>query len=951
MDIYILPSTKYESPFRQARKHKLNTIIEDEFSENEASSKEEEPGGGNRGRPRSSTIFGSIGSSSPVPSLTSSISSYYRTHRRSQDFDDLYDVSDDDSMQDNDITPKAIDESKNACYLPANEDLHAAKKTRARYPPLVIPSPSYWPTVQKLQSMPPQAPPKIPLSPAVLSLLSHHLPESSAPPSLAGSLSTDPLACSTAPVTPEMQIHPGEGEKWGQVEIRPTSCHQKDIFDINEDSIAPDIEIRLDDSAKWENSVDYNFEDAAIVRDFATDVSPTIPDSALLGTDDSLSEAGIHLPPDALDTLQHLSLEVESDLQSTPDLSREEEMQEIQIEPSRSPLVDNTPISEISGYSLAQISIPSPGGFFSSLGSNARHTWCVFGSEPQSAAPPSSTTAERFYNCPWNLDPQNTVKRIIEIKEEDTDTDGPPTARQAPLHPDRDKEPQTKSQPLVLDTSVAQSVRDYDEGYEKAIQHMAEGSIDRTNTWLAAQTSYMAVLREANPINDISLSSMSKSRRVSRHVREDSLGSPMKKAVRFLESETAKCGDLPKSDNSDPIHFRAFQHLSRESSPLDTFRHRQSRFEAIQASRISLPQEHRDQLIGNYRIVDTDRPAPLRPISMMPGLEDPEETAEQRVIARVERERQALGQVSASIWIIEAAKYLYGGGLLNSPAVNILIHARDDGSDISRSRVLDLGGQPSCDWAWHCSQEYRKTQFCTAIPEQHVSVASIPGPNNHWRVVVPRLWQLPYPNCHFDAISARSLYTYLKTEKPLGQTNDEYDLCLHECLRCLKPGGYLEFFILDSEVVNSGPRGTAVSVEFGFNLRTRGYDPIPTKGWLGRLRRAGFDDIKRAWTFLPMGAPPKDAYMLPETPPPNVSTKCMEMPVEAVHGPVGSTADAASVSGLVGSWAWEQWMVKLKMEMGRDGVLEGVGAVMEEGRFTGAGWRCLSGWARKPMKV
>lgn len=184
---------------------------------------------------------------------------------------------------------------------------------------------------------------------------------------------------------------------------------------------------------------------------------------------------------------------------------------------------------------------------------------------------------------------------------------------------------------------------------------------------------------------------------------------------------------------------------------------------------------------------------------------------------------------------------------------------------------------------------------------------------------------------------------------------DEYDLCLQECLRCLKPGGYLEFFLMDSEVVNAGSRGTAVSVEFGFNLKTRGYDPLPTKSFLGRLRRAGFDDIKRAWTFLPMGTPTKEQHMLPETPPPNVSTfedglENGTRRVEAVQGPVGSTADAANMAGLVGSWAWEQWMVKLQTEMGKEKLLEGVAEVLEEGKWTGAGWRCLSGWARKPVE-
>ncbi|KAI9873711.1 MAG: hypothetical protein M1830_010696, partial [Pleopsidium flavum] len=173
---------------------------------------------------------------------------------------------------------------------------------------------------------------------------------------------------------------------------------------------------------------------------------------------------------------------------------------------------------------------------------------------------------------------------------------------------------------------------------------------------------------------------------------------------------------------------------------------------------------------------------------------------------------------------------------------------------------------------------------------------------------------------------------------------DEYDLCLTECLRCLKPGGYLEFSVLDSEIIHPGPLGSAKSVEFGFNLKTRGYDPAPTKSWLSRLRRAGYMDIKRAWLYLPMGAPSAKLPSHRETPSPVVAD-LSSSPAEAVHGPVGSTADAANISGMVGSWVWEQWLLKLQMEMGKDEehLLEGVGAVFEEGRNVGAGWRCLNG--------
>ena len=55
------------------------------------------------------------------------------------------------------------------------------------------------------------------------------------------------------------------------------------------------------------------------------------------------------------------------------------------------------------------------------------------------------------------------------------------------------------------------------------------------------------------------------------------------------------------------------------------------------------------------------------------------------------------------------------------------------------------------------------------------------------------------------------------------------------------------------------------------------------------------------------------------------------------------------MTGMVGSWAWERWMLKLQTEMGLESKLDGVAAAMEEGARMGAAWRYLSGWARKPL--
>lgn len=940
-----LPAATYQSPSRLARKNKLNTIIEDEFRENQEEFGQEHDGD-DCARLEDYIPPRSIRSTSPVPSLTSSISSYYQNRRRSEDFDELYDVSDDDS----DISPSAM-----MSHSPT--DPLQKQQTQSRCPSLAIPSPKYWPSIQNLPAASPPRPPKIPISPAALSLLGHELPLSSNPPSLDGSFNSDPLASSSAPITPDLTSNPRGAEIWGQIEAKhETYVGNPEAF--YKRSRRPKIKIHTAGGSGWEqHDSGFSPEDGISVRDFSIGSDRDYLDSPVPGSEDGQSDVGVELPSNALLTLQHLSLEIPVVPDFASDVEPIEEMEESQVPPSNLPSEDVTPASQVSDYSISRLSIPSPGGFFSSLGSNARRTWCLGGTGIASAAPPSSTTAEQFYNCPWNMDLQSTVERFIEVDDDD-ETDGPPTARQMPLHPTEGTRPQAAKQGDVQQSVFSEPAFDQDEDYEHAIAEMAEKSLDRTGSWLAAQTSYMAALRETNPVNDISLTAERKLKRSSSHLRNDSLDSPMKKAMRFLETEIAKeeFASPKKSGEGDSIYYHAFQHVNLDSRRVDAFRHRRTRSDSLQAIRLCLPHEHIARLQGQYVITHVDRPAPQRPISLMPGKEtnDPEQTSEQKVFVRVDRERQALEQVNASMWIVEAARYLSGGRLLNSPAAEMLIKPPALG-DIENakikygSRVLDLGGQPNGDWAWHCSREYQYAKVFTATRDLPSIDNGIRGPRNHRVTAITSPWQLPYPDHHFDAISARSLFTLLKAEKPIGKAMDEYDLCLYECLRCLKPGGYLEFFMMDSEIVNAGSRGTAVSVEFGFNLKSRGYDPVPTKSWLGRVRRAGFDDIKRAWTFLPMGTPQKEPSTLPETPPPDASTFDREKP-EAVQGAVGSTADAASISGLVGSWAWEQWMLKLQTEMGKQTLLEGVALVLEEGKSTGAGWRCLSGWARKPLR-
>ncbi|KAI9687180.1 MAG: hypothetical protein M1820_010517 [Bogoriella megaspora] len=908
-------------------------------------------------------------SPSSVGSSTCTSDSEWARARRSPDFDELYDVTDDeDDME----VPLKISNSVKSTL---------ARKTRV--PSITIPSPTSWPTIEKLQKAmksPVQLspPPRLEIPQAALARLdtsSLQVPTRTSTPSLDGSLTGDELSSSACPSTPDLSASSDAGNQW---------------------------------------------------------------------------DAPIQLHPDAMETLHQISPELHQSEQ--PDRPLEifpvpmQEMQQLPEEQRRrsvNVIVTPTNPMERADDPISALSVPSPGGFFSSLGATSRHTWCM--KDPS----PTTGTAEQFYGVPWRADRTNsdeTIKQVVEVRSDDNNTDGPPTARRiSPIADEND----------ISEIRTTNIVYEYNEHYEVELAQQASANFDRTSLWLAAQTSYLSALSDTNPMNDKGLSSPFVP--PVQNIENSPIAGPArKKSVRFIDGvpKTSHRPDVDQTNKvpADPTFYQGFQHLRRRGSKRDALAHGQHRVEALQLKRQCLSQAYRNQLSGKYELSEPLRPTPNRPISsFLPEPTDPDEM--KATIAAAERERQALEQLQPSVFNLDALRALNGGRLLNSPAASRLEHPD--------SRILDLGGEATCDWAWAIALAYRDATVISVSPSSPTTnkntSQSLRGPSNHRLLTVPNLWTLPFPSNHFDVISARSLHALLKTFKPsLGRHTpianpgnlDEYDLCIRECMRVLKPGGYLEFSLLDAELLQPSPLGEAMSVEFAFNLKTRGYDPVASRSFIRRLGRAGFNDVKRAWLVLPMadvvprwtdkgkretmradsfdlgsvdtrpramrsqsdgtvgmaisspqvvspqrnGDKPKtsrsssestlasvlSAYGLHREDRPrsrrsgsdgtigtvatsrslstileassvveeSVEEEDQEMPL------FGSTSKAANVTGIAGAWAWEKWMLKLQMEMGReeDRLLEGVSKALEEGGKCGAGWRCLTGWAAKPMR-
>ncbi|KAG9228362.1 hypothetical protein BJ875DRAFT_477673 [Amylocarpus encephaloides] len=871
---------------------------------------------------------------SATSSATPSSAPWTRTSFTTEatDFDDLYDVSsDEDSRRKNAMRRRSATRQTSRGNRSSIDSI-ASKASRNALPTLAIPSQGDpWPGHEAFKALtspiPPTPPPKVPMSPALFQYLqSQEVPSGSAPPSLDGSLSSDQLAVMSVPQTPEIGSVCGEDEDlWGNgVQLQPAALATLQALSGSES--------------------DYEHQPEQVIE------LPQAPPIAV----PRIPEMQQGLPP--LRTNIH-----------------------------RNNSVVLSPEQQRSLNALTKLDIPSPGGFFSQLSQNARHTWHLVPVSPEEAAPPTSTTAENFYKTPWSL--PSVQETLVEVSESDCMSEGPPTARYMPLPPKTLTTESVYSQPSLngqqwpssapvqqtaflqadclsqglptaryapLNVAIPEEIVANEIVTESLkLDSIPVETVDRTGMWLAAQGTYLSDLINPTEARDDEAALLQRVASV-RTQREsvkvvDDTPSPPRKTVRFSEipaASTVIACPLPKTDLQESAYYRAFQNFLTRSRSRDTFSHRIPRFEAMQTQRIVFPDAHRAQLIGKYQL----SVVPLSPKRRMSAnvargdensLENPEKI-------KRDREYEAFEQMAPATWNVMATKALNGGRLICAPVAKRLGRLSSMGPKMTgnvreRARILDLGGQATCDWAWHCAAEYPNIKVYTVTTKalRQLSNSNIRGPKNHRQVAVDRLTKLPFKDNQFDLISAREIYSILKQSGENGQ--DEWDVCLAECMRILKPGGYLEFSIMDSDIVNYGPQGLAKSVEFGFNLKTLGYDPQPTKLWLPRLKKAGFVSVKRAWTFLPMGAKMEEKVS-------NRDSMGVEVKLELEAMVTGNTESTASVCGIVGGWAWEKWLLRCKLQtFGNEAKLDGVRDIIEEGRMCGAGWRTVSGWARKPL--
>nr|POF26280.1 u6 snrna-associated sm-like protein lsm2 [Quercus suber] len=851
----LLPSTTFEPSSSNQKALSRNTMIEDSPqisirrappSKLQARPQIISPMSDNFPTPKASAVFAPIEETPESPGSScarSERSSIWSKRSSRSEFDEMYDISEGSESE---SLPIKLSRSVKK-HVRGN-------KNNTRYPSIVIPSPGQWPTIEKLKSSAALSPPiQVNLSPSVLSQLqqrSLRVPSTSSAPSLDGSLTSEELAMSSCPSTPDISQQAGE---W-------------------------DAPIRLDPSAF-----------SVLQHINGEEEHETV-------------EMVIEVPQDAISEMREI---VES-----PPITGRFKLDTQNLQPASVEEADDE---------LSALSVPSPGGFFASLDSSVRRTWS--GTETPTTSTATSfydvpfrasratqlptSTATSFYNVPWKTRPENPIEHTIALAS--------PTSEQDPV---------TARKVLFSPSDVILEVDEIDETYDEKLQQTAAATIDRTALWLTAQNDYMDAVCSEDEVIDSFKDIEDAVPKTPDQV------SPVS-AANLSDKKTVPSGADKQSSEKriSPIHdgtfWEGWRHAKRSERARDVFQQRQIRAEAEHVRRTSCSKRHVEQLQGRFSIsAAKEAAAKSTSPSIFPTYVDDER---QQVIARAGRERQALEQLRGSAWHESARSEVNGGTLLTSPIVSSFKGRKD-------VKILDLAGQVHCSWAWTVAADHPDAEVYTTVAsdaEAHVAGSSLDGPLNHFVLAAPRTWELPFEDNFFDVISARNLYSYLRTLWPKGKPADEWDLTLRECLRVLKPGGYLEYDLLDAELVHPEDKAQALGVEFAFNLKTRGYDPCAGKSFLPRLKRAGFGSIKRAWMILPV------ADVLPRWT--DTGKRASQAGFECIIGPngevqkyeaavTGSTKDVRALTGLVGARVWEQWMLKLNSEMGRseERCLEGV---------------------------
>ena len=170
--------------------------------------------------------------------------------------------------------------------------------------------------------------------------------------------------------------------------------------------------------------------------------------------------------------------------------------------------------------------------------------------------------------------------------------------------------------------------------------------------------------------------------------------------------------------------------------------------------------------------------------------------------------------------------------------------------ELNSGRVLVLDGLGNDDWSFYCAETYKDASIFNlsptpSRPQQQNTALHLP--KNHRQIQLTSLAnRFPFPREFFAAAVIRF---------PAATSESAYTNAMSECMRALRPGGYIETSVLDIDMVNMGNKTKKALRELKVRMQVA-HPGVFLKSISDSiqqtLKRSGFESLQRVPINLPV---------------------------------------------------------------------------------------------------
>ncbi|KAI8947934.1 hypothetical protein F4801DRAFT_486374 [Xylaria longipes] len=215
-------------------------------------------------------------------------------------------------------------------------------------------------------------------------------------------------------------------------------------------------------------------------------------------------------------------------------------------------------------------------------------------------------------------------------------------------------------------------------------------------------------------------------------------------------------------------------------------------------------------------------------------------------------EETPLSQVNLRVGSMTVSKWLTFGHVLFSPIREDLVN---DGSSLKRQSILVIDGLGNDDWSFYAAETYPAANFFNLssrapLPQEHQTASSFPlsPPNHHQIQFTSHADKFPFGPDSFTALVFRF---------PSAAPEAHYRNIISEAERVLKPGGFIEFSVLDVDLNNVGNRTRRAvrHLKEHISAQNSDFSLSSTADLILRLLgKKGFVDIKTCRVGVPVAS-------------------------------------------------------------------------------------------------